>query len=177
MFKKSFISCPSLGLKGARARLDFCKRAGLGLLFLALVFLPACHTVPPFPPVNVSDPGWTVRQGQAVWKPKKSAPEIAGELLVATRPDGRSLVQFTKTPIPFVVAQTTTNSWEIHFVPNNKTYSGHGRPPSQLSWLHLARCLAGIAPPKFWHWKQLDDGNWRLENHYTGETLEGYLSP
>jgi hypothetical protein len=177
MFKKNFISRPGWQAGAAHAGRDFCKAARAGLLLLALVFLPACHTVPPLPAVDVSGPGWKVREGQAVWKPKKNAPEIAGELLVATNPDGRTFVQFTKTPIPFVVAQTTTNSWQIHFVPNNKTYSGHGRPPSQISWLHLVPSLAGVKLPKFWHWKQLENGNWRLENHYTGESLEGYLSP
>jgi hypothetical protein len=177
MFKKSFI------LQFRKCRINavvhpfIFKMGGLVAFLLGLSLLPACQTIAPLPPINTNDAGWSVREGQAIWKPKKTAPEIAGELLVATHPDGRSLVQFTKTPIPFVVAQTTTNSWQIHFVPNNKTYSGRGRPPSQLAWLHLARCLAGIAPPKFWHWKQLENGNWRLENHYTGESLEGYLSP
>ncbi|MDB6017538.1 MAG: hypothetical protein JWR19_2027 [Pedosphaera sp.] len=146
-------------------------------LVLLLILLTSCRTAPPILPVNLAAPGWTTRQGQAVWRPKKEGPEIAGELLVATRPDGASFVQFTKTPLPFVVAQTTSNSWQIHIVLNNKTYSGNGTPPARLLWLHLPRCLSGSPPPKFWQWQLLGDDSWRLSNQRTGEFLEGYLSP
>lgn len=147
------------------------------IFFLLLFFQPGCQTIPTLPPVNLSEPGWTVSQGQAVWRTKKDAPEIAGELILATNPDGRSFLQFTKTPLPFVVAQLTANSWQIHFVPENKTYSGRGAPPKQLMWLYLPRCLAGSPPPKSWSWNRLENNGWRLENPATGESLEGYLNP
>src|SRR6266513_1380446 len=70
-----------------------------------------CRSLPPLPPANLSEPGWIVREGQAVWRPKKGAPEIAGEIMVATQNNGRTFVQFTKTPFPFVIARTETNSW------------------------------------------------------------------
>lgn len=150
----------------------------LFIFFLALLFSqPGCRTISTLPPANLSEPGWTLRQGQAIWRTKKDAPEIAGELIVAENSDGRSFLQFTKTPLPFVVAQTTTNSWQIHFVPENKTYSGPGKPPKRLIWLYLPGCLAGRQPPKPWSWRQLENGNWQLENQKTGESLEGYLTP
>ncbi len=148
----------------------------LGLLFL-LVYLTGCRTIPTLPPVNLSEPGWKTRQGQAVWRATSTAPEIAGDLMIATNPDGRSFVQFTKTPLPFVVAQSTPEAWQIQFVPNNKTYSGRGNPPARLVWLYLPRCLAGRPPPKSWTWEPLDNDRWRLENRSTGEFLEGYLTP
>jgi hypothetical protein len=111
-----------------------------------------------------------------VWRAKKDAPEIAGDLMVATNPDGRSIVQFTKTPLPFIVAECTSNSWQIQIVPNNKTYSGRGTPPARLVWLHLPQCLRGAPPPKAWTWKRLEDDRWRLENSGSGEFLEGYLT-
>jgi hypothetical protein len=148
------------------------------LLLLFSLYLWGCQTVPTLPIVNLSEPGWSTRQGQVVWRSKMNAPEIAGELLVATHQDGRSFVQFTKTPLPFIIGQSTTNSWQIHFVPSKRTYSGHGFPPTRLSWLYLPRCLSGFPPPKFWHWQEHPDNNgWRLENVRTGEFLEGYLSP
>jgi hypothetical protein len=116
-------------------------------------------------------------QGQAVWRPKSTAPEIAGDLLVATNVDGRTFVQFTKTPLPIAVGQTTTNSWKIHFVPNDKTYSAHGHPPGKIVWLHLPKDLAGAKPPRFWHFTQKEGGSWLLQEHFTGESLEGYLTP
>ena len=145
---------------------------------VALMFsLLGCRTLPPLPAVNLSEPGWKTRQGEVVWRSKKDAPEISGELLIATNPDGRSLVQFTKTPIPFVVAQTTSNAWQIHFVPNNQTHAGRGNPPIQLLWLYLPRCLNGATPPRFLHWQRLANDGWHLENYLTGEFLEGYLNP
>jgi hypothetical protein len=154
------------------------------LFSVLLSLLPACRTTSTLPPVNLSESGWAVRQGQAVWRSKKEAPEIAGELLVATNLNARSMVQFIKTPLPLVVAQTTADSWQIHFVPNNKTFSGQGTSPSRLArrylpycWLYVARCLSGVAPPEPWSWQQLPNNNWRLENRKTGESLEGYLNP
>src|SRR2546421_166697 len=67
-------------------------------LLLILLFLAGCALLPPLPQANLRDPGWTVREGQAVWKSKRGASDIAGEILVATQPDGRAFVQFTKTP-------------------------------------------------------------------------------
>jgi len=149
----------------------------ISMACLLSMVLAGCRIVSPMPPVNLSEPGWKTRQGEAVWRSKKDAPEISGELLVATNPDGRALVQFTKTPIPFVTGQTSSNKWQIHFVPNNQTYAGPGKPPAQLLWLHLPRCLAGMPAPKFVVWRPSTNDTWRLENRLTGESLEGYLNP
>ena len=170
MFKKNFIgrfnSTPTTAWAGW----------SLGICVAFAIYLVGCATIP-MPSVNLSEPGWTTRQGQVVWRANKDAPEIAGDLMVATNPDGRSFVQFTKTPLPFVVAQSTADAWQIQFVPLNKTYSGRGIPPQRLIWLYLPRCLAGLPPPKSWTWRRLPDNGWHLENRNTGEFLEGYLTP
>ena len=147
------------------------------LLLAFMAALSGCQTIPTLPPVNLSEPGWSVRQGQAVWRSKKGAAEIAGELLVAVNPDGRSFVQFTKTPFPMVIAQTTSNSWQIQDVRKNKIYSFRGHPPARLLWLQLPRCLTGGSPPKNWKWERLENGSFRFQNLSSGESLEGYLSP
>jgi hypothetical protein len=136
-----------------------------------------CRTVQPSLVVDLSEPGWRVRQGQAVWRPKHRAPELAGELLVAAHADGRTLVQFTKTPFPIVAAQATPTDWQIHFAPRNRTLRGSGEPPRRFIWLHLARCLNGSAPPRGWSLARREDATWRFESRATGETLEGYLTP
>ena len=146
------------------------------VLLAAIGTLSACRTVPLFPPSNFAEPGWTVRQGQAVWRTGQHSPELAGEVLVATHRDGRTLVQFTKTPLPFVVAQTTTNSWQVDFVPKNKTYSGRGEPPLRVIWLHLARSLDGNSPPKPFVFQKTTEAGWTLENRATGEMISGYLA-
>lgn len=135
-----------------------------------------CQTIPALPPVNFSQPGWNIRQGQAVWCRGKDAPEITGELLVAANPDGRSFVQFTKTPIPFIIAQTASNSWQINFVPANRIYSARGNPPARIVWFQLPRCLSGAPPSK--GWECINHGfDFRIERPSTGESLEGYLNP
>jgi hypothetical protein len=112
-----------------------------------------------------------------VWRSKKDAPEIAGELVVATNPDGDSFVQFTKTPLPFFTAQATKKSWQLHAIPENKTFRGRGKPPARIPWLWIPRGLAGETPPEPLAWQTLTNGNWRIENRKTGESLEGFLSP
>jgi len=72
-----------LELSASRSRLPPAPGLLIGLLTLATV--AACRTAPPLPPVNLSDPRWTLQQGQAVWRSQLNAPEIAGELLVASR--------------------------------------------------------------------------------------------
>jgi hypothetical protein len=128
------------------------------------------------PPVNLDSPGWKIQQGQAVWKQKKAAPELAGEILFATNSDGRALLQFTKTPFPFVIAQKTPTSWQLEIPAQNKKYSGPGTPPSRISWFHLMSALNGQLPKKPWTFQKMADDNWRLENKKTGETVEGFLS-
>jgi hypothetical protein len=147
----------------------------LGLFASACVWLLGCQTAH-LPPANLSDPGWNTHHGQAIWRAKKDAPEIAGDLLVATNPDGRATVLFTKTPLPFVVAQSTTNAWQIEFVPVHKKYWAHGTPPARIIWFQLPKCLAGKSPATPWTWHTSGDG-WQLVNQKTGESLEGYLNP
>jgi hypothetical protein len=155
-------------------------RAGfIAAIFLCLgaLLLAGCQTVPTLSPMNLAEPGWTVSQGQAVWRQDKKSPEIAGEILLATNIDGRTFVEFTKTPLPLLIAETTAHSWQIHSVPDNKTYSGRGNPPIRAIWLYLPRCLTGATPPKPLTWRRTENEGWHLENSRTGEFVEGYLSP
>jgi hypothetical protein len=137
--------------------------------------LTGCRTTP-LPKINLSDPGWTVRQGQAVWRAGTGIPDMAGDLLVATNRDGRTLIQFTKTPFPMVVAQATTNAWQIESPTQNRRHTGRGAPPDSLIWFQLSRALAGTAPAPNWAWRKSPD-HWWLIYMPTGESLEGYVSP
>jgi len=153
----------------------FAQMLAFLLVFLGVTGLSGCHLVPPLPAANLKEPGWTVREGQAVWRQKADAPEIAGEFLIASREDGRAFVQFTKTPFPMVTAQKTANSWEIEIPIENKRYSGRGQPPKRIIWLQLPALLAGGTPPTGWSWTP-EGSHWRLENSATGEALEGYFT-
>jgi hypothetical protein len=163
-----------------RAISKFGSKPGLSLsaaIFVAALGLAAagCRNFgPPLPAVNLKEPGWTVREGQAVWR-RKGAPGLAGEVLVATRPDGRAFVQFSKTPFPIINAQSSAERWEAQFPAQNKHYSGPGKPPKHLIWLYLPRLLSGQPPPRHWTWSN-SEGSWAITNGTTGESLEGFFA-
>ena len=130
------------------------------------------------PPADLSSPEWTVLQGQAVWRANRHAPEIAGEILVATNTAAHTLVQFTKTPFPFVVARSTPDTWQIEVPTKNRRYSRHGQPPDRIFWFQLLRAISGAPLSKNFTWKNATLGSeqgWRLENNSTGESLEGFF--
>ena len=148
----------------------------LSTFALLLIFATGCNTVRPLPPADFQEPGWTVRQGQAVWKRSRHAPEVAGEILIATKSGGRAFVQFSKNPFPLVIAQSTAETWQVEIPAQNKRYSGRGRPPARLIFLYLPRMIAGEPPPRGWSWKKLSDEGWRLDNQSAGESLEVYFA-
>ena len=117
------------------------SRAAL-LLLLPFVFV-SCRTIPPLPPVDLAESGWKLHQGQAIWRTKRDAPEVAGEILFATNPRGDTMLQLTKNPLPFVTVRTLGESWQIDFVPKRRQFSGKGTPSTRLLWIHLARALMG----------------------------------
>jgi hypothetical protein len=142
----------------------------------ALILLTGCNTVRPLPPVDLTEQGWAVLQGQAIWKPGAKAPELAGEVLLATKAPGRSFVQFTKTPFPLVTTQTTGTSWEARIPVRNQRYSGRGRPPQRLLWLYLPKAMAGEPLPGNLRWQRQGE-TWRLENTARSEYIEGFFAP
>jgi len=147
------------------------------LLTLVVLILATagCQTLPPLPAANLSEPGWNVRQGQAIWRNRRDSPEIAGEVLLATQTNGTTFIQFTKTPFPLVIARRTLDAWQIEIPTENKRYTGRGGPPRRMIWFLLAQVLSGQPAPANWSWRQNPD-NWRLENKKTGESLEGFFS-
>ena len=141
--------------------------------------MAGCQSLPPQPPMDLSEPGWTIRQGQAVWKTKPGAEGIAGDLLLAMHWNGRNVVQFTKPPLPLVAAQSDTNHWQIQFFAQKKSYSGRGRPPERVLWLQLAENLATFLSARKdtdWSITRLDGGSWQFTNNVSGESLDGFLS-
>jgi predicted small lipoprotein YifL len=147
------------------------------LLLMILAALAGCGSLAPLPEADLKQPGWVVHQGQAIWRPKRGGTEIAGELLVATRPGGDVFVQFTKEPFPMVIARGSSSQWQIESPLQNRRYSGRGRPPSRVIWLSLASAVSGEPLPKGWSWQKLENNQWRLSNASSGETLEGYFNP
>lgn len=152
--------------------------SGTGPLLLTVLtvsLLLGCATSRPLPPADLSAPGWTTQQGQAVWKTDGS--DLAGELIFARHTDGSSSLQFIKTPLPLVSAQVRGPRWTITFIADNRTVSGKGTPPVPLLWLHLASALNGISPPLPLKFSRERDATWQLANPETGESISGFLNP
>lgn len=147
------------------------------LLLVALGLLTGCSTLKPLPPVDLSAAGWTVQRGQAVWKFGADAPEVVGDLMIATRPDGETFAQFSKAPLTVAVARATANAWELDFAMFGRRVAGRGEPDDRFALFQLARASRGATLPDNWALADLGDGRWRLANERTGEFLEGYWEP
>ncbi len=95
---------------------------------------------------------------------------------MASREDGRYVVQFIKTPLPLVLAETGFSRWRVEFPPRRLSFAGRGKPPTRFLWLYLPSALAGELLPRQFSFEREAHGKWRLENRRSGEKLEGYLS-
>ncbi len=145
-------------------------------LLAALVLFCGCQTATRTL-FTASGPGWHVQQGQALWRPKRGLPEFGGDLVLASHADGSCLIQFDKTPMSILSAQTTSTAWLISFPQRQMHFTGRGPGPARFAWLYLPAALAGKPLPSSLHFERKADGGWRLENTRTGETVEGFLSP
>jgi len=146
-------------------------------LALLVACLTGCQTIGTIKPINLAEPGWRVRQGQAVWRMPGNRPELAGEITFAVHTNGTCFVEFSKTPFTMVLAKCGATRWEIEFPPQKLFFGGGGVPPTQFAWLQLCRVLGGKEPRPKWHFEQRADGSWRLENARSKEAVEGFLEP
>lgn len=148
---------------------------GLMLVALAALGLAGCAT-PPLPATEAGGDGWQTREGQAVWQPRRTAPPIAGELLLITHASGDCILRFSKTPLPVVTARQSGSRWEVEFPARSRRYGGKGAGTGRLLWSLLPAALrdAPLPPGVTFH---RGDGTWRLANERTGESIEGFLSP
>ncbi|HAV64817.1 MAG TPA: hypothetical protein DCY13_20920, partial [Verrucomicrobiales bacterium] len=104
----------------------------------------------------------------------REAPEIVGDLLVATRPGGEVFAQFSKTPLTVAVARAGVPGWELDLAMFQRRISGRGEPDDRFALFQLARQLEGRSLPSNWTWRPLEGERWRLANDRTGEFLEGF---
>ncbi|HUZ08241.1 MAG TPA: hypothetical protein VMV89_12240 [Candidatus Paceibacterota bacterium] len=144
---------------------------------LLLILCAGCRTARPFPPADFSAPGWRVQQGQAVWKPSSSRPELAGDLLLATNVNGNLFIQFSKMPFPLATAQVSGDRWQIEFGANQYAWHGRGTPPKRFVWFQLPRALLAPNLGGSWQFSRVETNSWRLQNPRTGEMLEGEFFP
>jgi hypothetical protein len=152
--------------------------AGNWVLFAVgfAAFVVGCRSLPPLPAVSLAAEGWSMKNGQAVWRLPHARSEIAGDLLLATKSDGQLFVQFSKNPFPLITAQSTAKGWQVEIHPEKRRYSGRGSPSTRLIWVYLAWAASGKTLPETFSWHSNAEG-WRLENRNNGESLTGYFNP
>lgn len=144
------------------------------MVFLGL--LVACRITMPLDPVDLGEPGWSLRQGQALWHPAQgNSPELAGEILVAQGAGGRTFIQFSKPPFPIVSAQQTSRGWELRSPAEDRKWAGPGTPPSRIIWFQLPFALDGKAKAP-WQCER-ENGATLLKNGGTGEWLRIVWTP
>lgn len=143
----------------------------------AVLLFNGCHTPPRLPPIDTAQPGWRIEQGQALWRPGRKQTELAGEILLATGPDGRALLQFSKTPFPVATARQEGNAWSIAFGAGARAYGGHGEPVPRFVWFQVFRWRAGTPPYGGWERDSKSPDHLRLDRPATGERLELWLQP
>jgi hypothetical protein len=148
----------------------------LALLTIAM-FSSGCRTTTGTSLFTTSGPGWHAQEGQVLWRPGRGLPELGGDLVMVSHEDGRCAIEFAKTPLSLVSAQTTRTNWLIQFPPQQMRFSGRGPGPTRFAWLYLHTALAGEQLPQPLRFERKPDGGWRLENTRSGETLEGFLAP
>ena len=141
-----------------------------------LVLFAACSSTGPLEPLDTSAPGWVVRQGQALWRPEGDKPEIAGDVILATHPSGRSYIQFSKT-LPILSGRLSPIGWEFEATAENKHYSGRGAPPKKIAWLQVLRVHEGREISDRWTVAHPSKDFIALENQFTGERLQVQLQP
>jgi hypothetical protein len=143
----------------------------VSLSSILVLFFSGCSSAP-LAPANLSVPGWTVQQGQAIWKPTASRPEIAGDLIMATNADGDCFIQFTKTPFTIATAQIAAGRWQLQFSNDQYSWRGNNPPPNRFVWFQLPPALLGAPIAANWQFQSTTNG-WQFTNSNTGETLEG----
>lgn len=129
------------------------------------------------PEADLSDPGWRVWAGQALWKPGSDRPQLAGDILVAQRKDGETFVSFSKAALPLFTARSTGSGWWIEFVERGRSYSGRGKPPDRFVWFRMPDVLQGDAELDGWEIQDVASDEKILTNPRTGERVQMIIDP
>ncbi len=140
--------------------------------FIICLWVCGCRSVSPVEPVDLLQPGWQVTERPAVWRPSRSAPELVGELLIATHLDGRRFVQFSKQSLPLVIARTEGSLWRISSPMKGRGSAGRLPVPEHVLWLQIDGLPPKVSAKS--RWEVVFDANdrWLLNDRRTGESLE-----
>ncbi len=139
-------------------------------IFVALL-LAGCVALDPLPEANLSDPGWKIWTGQAVWQPRAGNSPLVGDMIVARHADGEIFVSFSKPPLPLLTARANGSSWWIDVVERGHSYSGRGKPPGRFIWFRMPDVLEGSTDIAGWEIEAVAAGEKILTNSRTGERV------
>jgi len=132
--------------------------------------LSSCSTGVSLPEVDLSAPGWTVWNGQALWKAEAERPAIAGEIVLARHDNGDVLINFAKPPVPIFTAQLSGVNWKIDFIYSQNTHSGTDGAPSRFVWFQIPSLLQSAVVPEGWQ-VQVAKPVWELLDPNSGEHI------
>ncbi len=150
-----------------RARHD----AARWCVYLVSLTLFGCASTADWPQIDLSQAGWTVWTGQALWTPGGDRSPIAGEVIIARRASDEVFVSFSKPPLPIFTARAVAGQWRIDFVDAARSHAGRGKPPRRFVWFELPRLLEGNPPTGDWSSEKLDGAQWSIRNANTGEAI------
>ena len=138
---------------------------------LAMLALCACAGTAHWPKVDLTESGWRVWTGQALWTPAGDRPPIAGEVILARRAGDEIFVSFSKPPLPIFTARTLAGQWRIDMLEGGQSHSGRGEPPQRFVWLDLPGLLEGGIPRGNWTIVESAAEEWSIRNPETGEAI------
>lgn len=146
------------------------------IFYVLAVLLAGCAPIH-MPKIDLSEPQWDVRNGQALWKQPSGGMQLTGDLLVAENPRGDMYISLTKSLIPIFMARTWERTWSIDFVARGQSHQGRGKPPSRrFVWFALPDILQGQAPPPPWTVTR-KGSQYRIADVRTGEEILVVIEP
>lgn len=143
-----------------------------GIILGSLLFACGCAG-PRLAPVDLQESGWVVRESQVVWRPRRDAPELVGELMVATHPDGRRFVQLSKQALPLVTAQQASQGWNLSSTLRRGRFGGGLPATDRVPWFQFSTLPPSRPISPRWRLETGTNGAWRLSQPDTGEVVEG----
>jgi hypothetical protein len=146
----------------------------LGVLLIFLPFVTGCRTSSPFPPLDLSQPGWTQRQYQVLWQANPQANEMVCDVLEARHSAGKSFLQVSKTPLILATVQAEGQKWWVEYGPRPRSASGTKPPDASHLWVLVALQKADAANLKI---EVLPNHSMRWTDLKTGERIEGVPKP
>lgn len=155
----------------SRPCLPFIRAALVAALLLTGgLFFSGCQTRSPFPPVDLSQPGWKQRQYQVVWHGGSDGNEMVCDVIEAWNADGKRFLQVSKTPVVLATVQAESAHWWVKYGPRPRSATGYSAPDAAHLWVLIA--LKEKNAPSL-EIKVMPNQTERWSNTKTGEWIEG----